>query len=201
MAEEHGPTTHHQPEKAGGPETKGMLSGNKKWYLIGGVAVIGLLVLVFVRKSNANASTSGTNSAAQTTLDPTTMAMLQAALQNAGSSGISSGLPGAQGPPGATGQPGPPGPSGGGTNAAGGGAVTVNIPNEGGWLPVTFPNAAALQQFYQFAGVTSNNGYYPSNGDVNRQAWINELNTLGATGYPQSLTSSPNTAVPNTAPR
>lgn len=62
--------------------------------------------------------------------------------------------------------------------------VTVNIPNEGGWIPVTFPSAQALQQFYDFAGVTANNGYYPSNGDTNRAAWIAEFKKLGATGYP-----------------
>lgn len=198
MAEqEHGPTQHHQPEKSGNPDSKGMFSGNKKWYLVGALAVIAALVFAFVRKSNSNATTSNTPST--TGLDPTTQAMLQAALQGQ-ASGLGSGLPGAQGPPGPTGPAGPAGPSGssGGTTDNGG-PVTVNIPNEGGWAPVTFPTAAALQQFYQFAGVIANGGYYPNNGDANRQAWIDELKSLGATGYPPAMNASPSASVPHTA--
>ena len=199
MAEQaHGPTQHHQPEKAGNPDTKGMLSGNKKWYLVGALAAIAVLVFAFVRKSNSNAATSSTPTSS--TLDPTTLAMLQAALQGQ-ANGSSTGLPGAQGPPGATGPAGPAGPPGQSTGTSTGGPVTVNIPNEGGWLPVTFPNASALQAFYQFAGVTANNGYYPSNGDVNRTAWETELQQLGATGYPAppSMSASPAASVPHTA--
>lgn len=64
--------------------------------------------------------------------------------------------------------------------------VTVAVPNEGGWVNVTFPSAAALQQWYQFSGVDANGGNYPSQGDVNRARWIAELQSLGATGYPSS---------------
>jgi hypothetical protein len=64
--------------------------------------------------------------------------------------------------------------------------VTVAVPNKGGWVNVTFPSAAALQQWYQFSGVDVNGGYYPAQGDVNRARWIAELQSLGATGYPTS---------------
>lgn len=112
--QEHGPTQHHQPEKAGNPKgLNGMFSGKKKMYLIGGLAVIAVLVFVFVRKSNANAngSQNTTNPTGTGSLDPATEAALQSALQGQ-AAGTYSGGGAVQGPQGDTGPAGPAGPAG-----------------------------------------------------------------------------------------
>lgn len=114
MAEEHGPTQHHQPEKAGNPKgMDSMFSGKKKWYLIGILAVIAVLVFVFVRKSNSNASGSAqtTSNTGTGALDPATEAALQSALQGQ-AAGTYSGGGAVQGPQGDAGPAGPAGATG-----------------------------------------------------------------------------------------
>jgi nucleoid-associated protein YgaU len=94
-----------------GPK-KGMLTGKNKWYVVGGLGILAVLVFFFVSRSNANAggTTGGT---ATTSLDPATQAALQSALQAQAGSGYSgSGATGATGPAGATGPPGPRGKRG-----------------------------------------------------------------------------------------
>lgn len=84
----------------------GLMTGKNKWYIVGGLAIIAVLVFVFVRKSNSNASSGGT----QTTMDPATQAALQSALQAQAAQGYASS--GAQGPSGSAGPQGPAGPPG-----------------------------------------------------------------------------------------
>jgi|SRR5215831_1238841 len=88
---------------------KGMLTGKNKWYVIGGLGVLAVLVFFFVSRSNANAP-AGSGGTATTSLDPATQAALQSALQAQAGSGYSgAGSTGATGPAGATGPPGPRG--------------------------------------------------------------------------------------------
>lgn len=118
MAEEtHGPTQHHQPDKADGPKLKGK---NTKWYLIGGLGIVALLVFVFVRQSNANAGNSASAAGPSGGLDPSTEAALQSAL-SAQASGAFSGGGAVQGPPGPAGPQGAAGAAGakGATGATG----------------------------------------------------------------------------------
>jgi nucleoid-associated protein YgaU len=89
---------------------KGLMTGKYKWYVIGGLGVVAVLVFVFVRKSNANASGTTTAGAANTALDPATQAALQSALQGQSAAGYA--YQAATGPPGTQGPPGPPGPQG-----------------------------------------------------------------------------------------
>lgn len=137
MAEqEHGPTQHHQPDKAGGPT---QLKGKNKttWYIVGGLAVVAVLVFVFVRKSNANAAGGNTSTTPTTQLDPATMAALQSALQGQ-ASGAFSGGGAIQGPAGPAGPAGPTGPTGetgatGATGPAGPPGTTGPAGSSGGW--------------------------------------------------------------------
>jgi nucleoid-associated protein YgaU len=91
---------------------KGLLTGKNKWYVIGGLAIIAVLVFAFVRKSNANAAGGTTSGTAGSGLDPATAAALQGALMQQGSSaGQQAGA--VQGPAGEAGPAGPVGPAGG----------------------------------------------------------------------------------------
>lgn len=106
-------------EKVGpGGKKGGMLTGKNKWYLIGGLGIVAVLVFFFVSRSNAAGSATGTGTTTGTSLDPSTQAALQSALQGqAGSAGFSglagpagpTGPAGAAGKPGKTGKPGKPG--------------------------------------------------------------------------------------------
>lgn len=102
---------------------KGLLTGKYKWYVIGGLAAVAVLVFAFVRKSNANAGSSSGSGA--TTLDPSTQAALQNALQAQGAAYSSGQVTGPQGSPGPQGPAGPAGPSGPAGKSGGGGTVTV----------------------------------------------------------------------------
>lgn len=129
MAEETSPVGKSQPDKAGSkPEGKaGLMTGKYKWYVVGGLAIMAVLVFYFVHASNANASGS-TTSTNSSSLDPTTLALLQQALANqANAGGGTSGLTGSQGPAGPAGPAGPPGPAGPGP-----GPTIVPIPSPGG---------------------------------------------------------------------
>jgi nucleoid-associated protein YgaU len=83
---------------------KGM--GKNKWYIVGGLAIVAVLVFFFVSKSKANAGTSTGPSGSN--LDPAT----QAALQNALGSASQANNAVTQGPPGSAGPAGPAGPAG-----------------------------------------------------------------------------------------
>jgi LysM repeat protein len=88
-----------------------------KWWVVGGLGLVAVLVFFFVRKSSSNAGTTaaGTNTA----MDPATQAALQSALQGQAAAGLSyqaatgpAGPAGATGPAGPAGATGPAGPSG-----------------------------------------------------------------------------------------
>jgi nucleoid-associated protein YgaU len=100
----------------------GLLTGKYKWYVVGGLGLIAVLVFVFVRKSNANAPNGAGGGASTTSMDPATQAALQSALQAQSAAGYQyqaatgpQGVPGPAGPAGAVGKTGPtgkPGPAG-----------------------------------------------------------------------------------------
>jgi len=101
-----------------GPKSKGGMWGKYKWYIVGALGLIAVLVFFFVRKSNANA-TGGSSGTSQSGMDPATAAALQNALQGQASAGYAyqaatgpAGPPGPTGATGATGKQGPPGPPG-----------------------------------------------------------------------------------------
>src|SRR5437868_1764512 len=78
-----------QPHKPGEDLKKPKLdNGKKKWYLVGILGVVAVLVFAFVRKSNANSASTAPASTTASSLDPATQAELQSALQamQAGSS-------------------------------------------------------------------------------------------------------------------
>jgi resuscitation-promoting factor RpfA len=87
----------------------GMLTGKNKWYVIGGLGIVAVLVFFFVSRSKNNAA-AGTATTSGSSLDPSTQAALESALQSQASGG--QGLQGEQGPAGATGPAGPTGPKG-----------------------------------------------------------------------------------------
>jgi nucleoid-associated protein YgaU len=95
-----------------GPDIKKkgkMLEGKNKWYIIGGLGIVAVLVFYFVSRSNS-ASSGGTTATTGGAMDPATQAALQSALQGQGAAGYayqaSTGPQGVAGPPGATGKPG-----------------------------------------------------------------------------------------------
>lgn len=91
----------------------GMLTGKKKWYVVGGLGLLAVLVFFFVSRSNANSAGGTTGSTANTGMDPSTQAALESALQaQAGSGYTSAGIQGQTGPTGATGPKGPKGAPG-----------------------------------------------------------------------------------------
>jgi hypothetical protein len=176
----HGPTQHHQPEKTGNPDTKGIMSGNKKWYVVGALAGIAILVFVFVRKSNANASTSSTTTPPTTGLDATTTAMLQSALQGLQSGAYGSGY---YGP--ASGSTAPPAAGGTTTPPTSTGSFPLTMPNgQLGWETVDFPSQAAIGEWTSWNQAQTQPG--------TRSAWNAELASLGATGYIPEATYNPN---------
>lgn len=205
--EEHGPTRHHQPDKTGNPEHKGLLSGKNKWYLVGGLALIGILVFVFVKKSNANSTTangSTTGTTATTgTLDATTESELQSALQAINSGGYGSGSAGTTNNYYSSGSTGSSSTGSAGTSNPGGSDQTsgngilplgnppsgdvwvIGVPNgTGGWMNAVFPTGQAVQNFYQDIGY--NNGYP---GGLNYNDITGALNQAGAT-VQSNLTNS-----------
>lgn len=191
-ATEHGPTKNHQPDKTGNP--KGLMKGNTKWYLIGGLGAVAVLVFIFVRQSNSNSSTTSTGSTA--TLDPTTTAELQQALQ-----GLNSGAYNTQ--PAAYTVP--PSTSTGTTStsstptstvpSSGSGSITMSLPNAGGqsWESVIFPNQAAVDAWTQWNQSFVNN----NNAQATRGQWNTELTSLGVTGVGGAALTGPNPNSPN----
>ena len=148
MADEHGPTMHHQPDKADGPKLKGKKT---TWYIVGGLGLVAVLVFLFVRKSNSNANASQSSPGTTGGLDPATESALQSAL-SAQASGAFSGGGAVQGPAGPVGPAGPAGPAGK-TGASG---TSTSVTSSGGKVPgpkphskdVPRPPAKAHKTFY-----------------------------------------------------
>lgn len=95
------------------------MTGKNKWYVVGGLGLLAVLVFFFVSRSNTNAAAGTTGGTANTGMDPATQAALESALQAQAGSGYTSagiqgqtGPTGAKGPTGARGKPGKPGKPG-----------------------------------------------------------------------------------------
>lgn len=131
----------------------GLMTGKYKWYVVGGLGLIAVLVFVFVRKSNANAS-GGTPGAASTTLDPATQAALQSSLQAQSAAGYA--YQAATGPPGVAGPTGPAGAAGAagakGATGAKGPAGTPGVPGKPAPKPTTAKGQTQTQYYTVRAG-------------------------------------------------
>lgn len=88
----------------------GLLTGKNKWYVVGGLGLLAVLVFFFVSRSNSNAGATTTTGG--TGLDPSTQAALQGALQGQGASGGFPGIAGDTGPAGPRGATGKRGKQG-----------------------------------------------------------------------------------------
>lgn len=139
-------------KKPGGKKT-GLLTGKYKWYVVGALGLIAVLVFVFVRKSDANSST-GTPGAASTAMDPATQAALQSALQGQSAAGYAyqaatgpQGVPGPAGPAGAAGAAGAKGATG-----AKGPAGTPGVPKKPAPKPATAKGSTQTQYYTVRAG-------------------------------------------------
>jgi LysM repeat protein len=127
----------HPPSdsKTDGPggKKKGLLTGKNKWYVVGGLGLLAVLVFFFVSRSNANA-TGTTATTSGSSLDPATQAALESALQAQGSSGFGgstvTGPAGPAGPKGATGPKGPKGAPGKSGKPGKPGAKPPHTPNK-----------------------------------------------------------------------
>ena len=99
------------PEGKG--KKKGLLTGKNKWYVIGGLGIVAVLVFFFVSRSNSNAAGTQTSTGGNGGLDPSTQAALESALQGQASGAFGGGgIAGDTGPAGPAGPPGPPGKQG-----------------------------------------------------------------------------------------
>ena len=111
-----------------GGKKQGLMTGKYKWWVVGGLGLVAVLVFFFVSRSSANSSGGTPSGAATTAMDPSTQAALQSALQGQSAAGYA--YQAATGPQGVAGPAGPAGPAGakgatgakgpaGGTGAAG----------------------------------------------------------------------------------
>jgi LysM repeat protein len=131
MAELHAVKDSKSPKANEKQPKKGLLTGKNKWYVVGGLAVVAVLVFFFVSRSNSSGSST---TASRTNLDPATQAALQSALQAQAAGGLTSaGGGGTTGDTGATGPAGPAGPAGptGATGNAGSGSSPAGNNNTG----------------------------------------------------------------------
>jgi nucleoid-associated protein YgaU len=123
----------------------GLMTGKYKWYVVGGLGLIAVLVFVFVRKSNANAS-GGTPGAASTTLDQATQADIQSSLQAQSAAGYT--YQAATGPAGVAGPTGPAGAAGAkGATGAKGPAGTPGVPGKPAPKPTTAKGQTQTQYY------------------------------------------------------
>lgn len=111
------------PEGSGGSKPggkkQGLMTGKYKWWVVGGLGLVAVLVFFFVSRSNATSSGGTPSGAATTSMDPATQAALQSALQGQSAAGYA--YQAATGPQGVQGVAGPAGPTGpkGATGAKG----------------------------------------------------------------------------------
>jgi nucleoid-associated protein YgaU len=108
-----------------GGKKQGLMTGKYKWWVVGGLGLVAVLVFFFVSKSSSNSSGTPSGGVSTTAMDPSTQAALQSALQGQSAAGYAyqaaTGPQGVQGPAGPAGPAGAKGPAGpkGGTGAAG----------------------------------------------------------------------------------
>lgn len=106
---------------------KGLGTKNMKWYIVGGLAAVAVLVFFFVSRSNTAASSDTSGTTADNALDPSTQSALENALAAQGAAYSSGSITGPQGPAGPTGATGATGSTGatGTQGKPGGGTTTV----------------------------------------------------------------------------
>lgn len=143
------PSTEANSPSGGKPGGKkqGLMTGKYKWWVVGGLGIIAVLVFFFTRRSNANASAGTGTGTGTTAMDPATQAALQSALQGQSAAGYA--YQAATGPQGVQGPAGPAGPAG----AAGAkGATGPKGPAGTGGKPGTpgkpAPKPASNARFY-----------------------------------------------------
>lgn len=122
---------------------KGLMTGKNKWYVVGGLGLIAVLVFVFVRKSNSNAAGGTSSTTGTTAMDPATQAALQNALQGQAAAGYT--YQAATGPQGPAGPAGPAGPTGA-TGATGATGKTGATGAAGKTTTTTTPKASGQKQ-------------------------------------------------------
>lgn len=132
-----------KPADAGSiPSAKDKKSKQMRMYLVGGLAVVAVLVFFFVRKSNSNTAATAATPSTTGALDPNTLATLQSlGLLGSGSTGMQ-GVGGATGDTGATGPTGPAGPPG---PAGSTGDISQAVANEIGHGSTAADYAARVQ--------------------------------------------------------
>lgn len=92
---------------------KGLKSKNAKWWLVGGLGLVAVLVFFFVSRSNKSGGSATGAGSANTAMDPATQAALQSALQSQAAAGATyQAATGPSGPAGTAGPAGPVGPAG-----------------------------------------------------------------------------------------
>lgn len=119
MPENVGGTSPPSDDKKPGGKKQGLMTGKYKWWVVGGLGLIAVLVFFFVSRSNSASSGGTPSGAATTSMDPATQAALQSALQGQSAAGYA--YQAATGPQGVQGVAGPAGPTGpkGATGAKG----------------------------------------------------------------------------------
>jgi LysM repeat protein len=91
---------------------KGLKTSKNKWYIVGGLGLVAVLVFFFVSRSKAN-GTATSSTGTTSSLDPSTQAALESALQGQAAAGASyQAATGPQGPAGPAGPQGNPGAAG-----------------------------------------------------------------------------------------
>jgi LysM repeat protein len=120
---------------------KGLKTSKNKWYIVGGLGIVAVLVFFFVSRSKANAAGGTTAGGTGTSLDPATQAALQNALGSASqaNNAVTQGPPGSAGPAGDVGPAGPAGAAG--TPGAVGKQGPPGTPGKPGTKPPAKPPA------------------------------------------------------------
>ena len=103
-------TQANSPTADGKGKKPGLMTGKYKWWVVGGLGLIAVLVFFFVSRSNASSSSSPAGGVSTTSMDPATQAALQSALQGQSAAGYA--YQAATGPQGVQGPAGPAGPAG-----------------------------------------------------------------------------------------
>jgi nucleoid-associated protein YgaU len=152
---------------------QGLMTGKYKWWLVGGLGLVAVLVFVFVRKSNTNAA-GGTTSTTTSGLDPATQAAMQSALQGQAAAGYNynaatgpAGPAGPTGPAGAAGAAGPAGPAGKVSATA---SATATVPSAKSSPQTQYYTVKAGDNLSKIARQFNVSGGWQSLYSMNRQA-------------------------------
>jgi nucleoid-associated protein YgaU len=129
------PSTQANSPTSPGGKKQGLMTGKYKWWVVGGLGLIAVLVFFFVSRSNASTSAPA-GGVSTTAMDPSTQAALQSALQGQSAAGYAyqaaTGPQGVAGPAGPVGPAGPIGPKGATGVAGKAGAAGRTAPRASG---------------------------------------------------------------------